>query len=53
MEKEIELAIALLKQNGYAVKKLSQKMIDDSKACGNSCFSMSCEQCACQICLFY
>lgn len=55
MIKEIEEAIKLLHENGYAVKKITRAMEVDSRRCEEmSCKGedMDCLECACSVCVF-
>jgi len=54
MENEIQMAINLLRSNGFVVKKLTQDMIEDSKECEEMAErgeDKDCSGCSCGICV--
>jgi len=54
MSKEIDNAVKLLRDNGYAVKKLTNSMKKDSQKCAELSAKgkeMECFGCACSICI--
>jgi len=50
MKDEIKKAIELLHNNGYAVKKITKSMIEDSDRC-EKYDDLECFECSCSICI--
>ena len=50
-EEKINLAIELLRENGYVVKKITQEMIKDSGECDESNCTKDCFECSCSVCI--
>ena len=50
-KEEIETAINLLRENGYAVKKLTVGQLQDAKECEDCGFEGDCAFCRCSICI--
>ena len=51
MEDQIREAISLLRENGYAVNKMSKDMIKDMEECDESGGEKDCSECSCSICV--
>lgn len=51
MEQNIKDAIALLKENGYIIKKLTKAMKRDADECETSNCEKECLGCACNVCI--
>ena len=50
-KEKIEDAINLLRENGYAVKKLTVGQLQDAKECEDCGFEGDCAFCRCSICI--
>jgi len=52
-EKTVKIleAIDLLRENDYAVIKLSECQLSDSKKCEESGFEKDCSECSCSACV--
>jgi len=51
MENQIEEAIKLLRQNDYAVIKMTKAMLEDTKKCDELGGDKECFGCSCNICV--
>lgn len=48
---DIDVAIKLLKSKGYAIRKITESMIEDCNACEASGWNGDCCDCSCSVCI--